>query len=288
MHRRQALLILTLAAASGGADFSGPSAFEFTRKVVSFGPRPVHSLAIERLRAWMLATLARTGARIEQDRFTAATPIGPVPMVNVIARFAGVSGRAIVISGHYDTKILPEFAGANDGGSSTGLLLEFARALAGQKRRDDVWLVWFDGEEAVSQWSATDGLYGSRHLAERWSSDGTLGRIRALINVDMIGDRDLGILEESNSSPELRKLVREAAREKGFERHFLNREGYIEDDHIPFVRRGVPAVDLIDFDYGPNHRWWHTPQDTMDKLDPRSFEAVGRTVLEVVRRLEAE
>jgi Zn-dependent M28 family amino/carboxypeptidase len=287
MHRRQAILIL-LALRVAAADFSGESAFELTRKAVSFGPRPSNSPAMAKQQAWMFAALKATGAKIEQDRFSPMTPLGLTPMMNLIARFHGASGRVIVVSGHYDTKILPGFVGANDGGSSTGLLLEMARALAGAKRRDDVWLVFFDGEEAVERWSDNDGTYGSRHLAAKWAREGPLGKIRALINVDMIGDRDLGILEEASSSAELRALVRASARALGFERHFLRDRSFIDDDHAPFLRLGVRAIDLIDFDYGPGHAWWHTPADTMDKLAPRSFEVVGKTVLEAIRRLEAE
>ena len=288
MYRRQAFLTAALAVTLGAADFSGASALEYTRKAVAFGPRPSNSAAIVKLRAWMIEALKPTGARVEQDAFTASTPSGPMPMTNLIARFPGTSGRLIVISGHYDTKIMPNFVGANDGGSSTGFLLEMARALAGGKRRDEVCLVFFDGEEAVANWTETDSLYGSRHLAEKWSRDGTLKKIRALINVDMIGDRDLGILREVSSSPELKTLIWQTARDLGKNRHFLDSDNYIEDDHMPFVRRGVNAVDLIDFDYGPGHSWWHTPQDTLDKLSAGSFDALGKVLVEVVRRLEAK
>lgn len=287
MHRRQAILIL-IALPALAAEFSGESAFELTKKAVSFGPRPSNSPAMAKQQAWIVATLKATGAIVEQDRFSPRTPLGLTPMRNLIARFPGASGKVIVVSGHYDTKLLPGFVGANDGGSSTGLLLELARALSARKLRHDVWIVLFDGEEAVEQWSETDGLYGSRHLSAKWARDGTLARIRALINVDMIGDRSLGVIEEAGSSPRLRALVRESARALSYERHFLKDQGYIDDDHAPFVKLGVEAIDLIDFDYGPGHAWWHTPEDTMDKLSPRSFEVVGKTVLEVIRRLESE
>jgi glutaminyl-peptide cyclotransferase len=178
------------------------------------------------------------------------------------------------------------FVGANDGGSSTGLLLELARSLAAGRRKDDLYLVWFDGEEAIAQWSSTDGLHGSRHLAERWQKDGTLARIKALINVDMIGDRDLGIVRESGSAASLQRQVWMIAQSVGYGKYFLDLPTWIEDDHAPFVRLGVNAIDLIDFDYGPNHSWWHTDQDTLDKLSPTSFEVVGRVVTETIRQLE--
>ncbi len=278
------LLTLLAALAAWGADFGGASALEYTRRVVAFGPRPPGSAAIGKLRAYILAQARARGAAVEEDAFTAQTPVGPIAMKNLVARFRGTSGRVVVVSGHYDTKHMPEirFVGANDGGASAGFLLEMARALAGRKLTDSVWLVWFDGEEAFGEWSATDGIYGSRHLAARWARDGTLKRVKALINVDMIGDRDLGILQEWNSAPGLRKLVWQAAADLGFQRHFLERPAAVEDDHLPFLRQGVEALNLIDFDYPP----WHTAGDTMDKLSLNSFNVVGQVVVETLRRLE--
>jgi Zn-dependent M28 family amino/carboxypeptidase len=163
-----------------------------------------------------------------------------------------------------------------------------AHVLASRPHLDDVYLVWFDGEEAIAQWSDHDSLYGSRHLAERWDSDGTLARIKGSINVDMIGDRDLNILEDLNSSAALRELVWKTAEHLGFGQHFLRNNSAIEDDHMPFIRRGVSALDLIDLDYGPGNSYWHTDQDTMDKLSAESFRIVGRVLLEVLRELERE
>jgi Zn-dependent M28 family amino/carboxypeptidase len=210
-------------------------------------------------------------------------------MNNIIARAAGRShNQVVVLTGHYDTKVMEDqtFVGANDGGSSTGFLLEAARVLCGRPRKTDVLLVWLDGEEAVREWTAEDSLYGSRHLAETWKHDGTLSRVRALINIDMIGDRDLAVVNEANSTPWLRKLVWDTAAEMGYSQHFPMHESAIEDDHIPFLRAGVAALDLIDFDYGPGNAWWHTDQDTVDKLSARSFQAVGDVVLRVVAKLE--
>lgn len=276
--------MLVAAGAAAAADFSGASALEYTRRAVALGPRPPASPAIRKLQALILAEARARGAAVEEDDFTAQTPIGRVPMKNIIARFRGSSARALIVSGHYDTKHLPEirFVGANDGGASTGFLLELARALAGRTLRDEVWLVWFDGEEAFGEWSDTNGTYGSRHLAARWARDGTLRRVKALINVDMIGDRDLGLLQELNSSPALRALVWRVAADLGLGRYFLNSAAAIEDDHLPFLRRGVQAVNLIDFDYPP----WHTAEDTMDKLSLNSFNVVGQVVLETLQRLE--
>jgi Zn-dependent M28 family amino/carboxypeptidase len=288
MHGQKVFLILGaawLAAAAPARDFSGARAMEYARKIVSFGPRPPGSNALRELRAYILAELKLRGCQVTQDTFTGRTPVGPMAMVNIIARFPGKSGRRIVITGHYDTKKMAgmRFVGADDGGSSTAFLLAMAEALAGAPRADDVVLVWFDGEEAFGQWSDTDSLYGSRHLAERWAADGTLGRIKGLINVDMIGDKDLDIMQEQNSSPALRNLIWSTARRLGYGKYFLDDGGPTDDDHMPFLKMGVSAVDLIDFD----KTYWHTPEDTIDKLSAHSFEVVGAVVMEVVKELEA-
>jgi glutaminyl-peptide cyclotransferase len=287
MHRTQIILtaLVCLAALPAPArDFSGARALEFTRRAVEFGPRPPGSPEIHKLQAWLLAQLKPLGCEIIQDDFTAQTPKGPIAMKNIIARFKGRSGRAVVFSGHYDTKLSPgeRFVGADDGGSSTGFLLEMAHALSGQARRDDVYLVWFDGEEALVNWTADDSLYGSRHLAARWDKEAFLPRIKALINVDMIGDASLDIMQEFNSSQKLRDLVWATAHRLGYGRYFLPQGGPTEDDHIPFVRLGVNALDLIDF----NKDYWHKPTDTLDKLSPQSFEVVGRVLLDVLHQLE--
>jgi Zn-dependent M28 family amino/carboxypeptidase len=208
-------------------------------------------------------------------------------MRNIIAKFPGTSGRAIVITGHFDTKPIVGgvFLGANDGGASAGFLLELAQVVSSMRVADDVYLVWLDGEEAFGEWSATNGTYGSRHLAERWAREGFLTRIKALINVDMIGDKDLGIVQESYSSPSLRSLVWRTAADLGYGKYFLNSELAVEDDHLPFLKRGVNALDLIDFDYGQDNAYWHTEKDTMDKLSAHSLEVVGNVLVAVIRKL---
>lgn len=285
MHRPQTWLTLLCAAASlSAASFSGLTALEYTRKATAFGPRPPGSAAIQKLQAFLVTELRKSGCQVTEDPFVGATPKGPLPMKNILCRFPGTSGKAVVFSGHYDTKFFPgrNFVGANDGGASTGLLLALAQALAGQPRKDDVYVVFFDGEEAIGEWSETDGIHGSRHLAARWAKDGTLRRIKALINVDMIGDANLGILYEANSNRTLMNLVWTVAEDLGYRKYFLDSRGAIEDDHMPFVRAGVPAIDLIDFDYPP----WHTDQDTLDKVSARSLQVVGDVLLGVLKRLE--
>jgi len=282
-----AILTACLIANATAAGFSGASALEFTRKAVAFGPRPPGSPANQKLQSYIESQLKLLHCRISYDAFTAQTPAGPIPMRNIIAKFPGSSGRAIVITGHFDTKPVPgvAFLGANDGGSSTGFLLELARSVNTMIHTDDIDLVFFDGEEAFGEWSDTNGTYGSRHLAARWEAEGFLPHIKALINIDMIGDKDLGILQETMSSPQLTRLAWQTAHDLGYGKYFLNSAQATEDDHLPFLKKGVNALDLIDFDYGPNNAYWHTPQDTMDKLSAHSFDVVGNVLLAVIRKL---
>ena len=269
-----AALALGLAASVAAAGMSGTSALEFTRRAVAFGPRPPGSAANHALQNYILTELRKDGGcEIIEDTFSANTPQGKIAMKNIIAHFPGkpsgaagsVSRRAIAITGHFDTKFFPgrKFVGASDGGSSTGLLLELARVLARQPRIDDVYLAFFDGEEAFGEWSDTDSLYGSRHLAERWGQDGTLGRLKGVINVDMIGDKNLDIPQETNGNAELRKLVWNTAADLGYKAFFIDQQIGEDDDHIPFVRAGVaPAIDLIDIatKYAMAHRHRHHGQ----------------------------
>ncbi|HSR05882.1 MAG TPA: M28 family peptidase [Bryobacteraceae bacterium] len=279
-------LVVGLAATAAAAGVSGASALEFTRRAVAFGPRPPGSAADIALQNYIIAELKKDGCEIIEDAFTAKTPQGMIAMKNIIAKFPGKgpARRAIAITGHFDTKYFPgrKFVGASDGGSSTGLLLELARVLAHQPRIDDVYLAFFDGEEAFGEWSDTDSLYGSRHLAARWRQDGTLQRLKALINVDMIGDKNLDIPRETNGNAALNKLVWSTAADLGYKAFFIDQQIGEDDDHMPFVRAGVPAIDLIDINYPP----WHNDTDTMDKLSAQSLEIVGTVVYEVIQRLE--
>ncbi len=263
-------------------------AFQYIKEIVAFGTRPMGSENHKKVENYITSHLK--GDQVEDDAFTAETVEGEFPVRNIIAKYPGTKDGIVVILGHYDTNYPLRnvgFVGANDGGSSAAILLEYANHLRGKKRDGySVWLVWTDGEEAVRQWTDTDSLYGSRHLAEKWEKDGTLKRIKALLVMDMIGDADLNIDRETNSTPWLIDLVYEAAERGGVQSHFYARAGAIEDDHLPFVKRGVPSLDVIDLDYGYNNVFHHTPQDTLDKLSPRSLEIVGNTTLEAIRMLD--
>lgn len=296
MNRNFPVIALLFAAASHSVaqtpparKFSGTAALNFTARAVSFGPRPSGSPAIARLRAYIRTQLASCGCEVSVDAFTVSTPDGPVALENIIAKFPGKSGRAIAITGHYDTKKMAGFVGANDGGSSTGVLLEMAAVLTGRPRKDDVYLVFFDGEEAVREWTATDSVYGSRHLAKKWTADGTNRRLKGLINVDMTGDKDLDLVFETSSTGSLRKIVWDNADLLGYSSSFpRDRGGAVEDDHLPFLEEGVRALDLIDFSYGPDNAYWHSVQDTMDKLGAHSFQVIGDVLMRVIPALEAE
>lgn len=269
--------------------FNGGRAFADLKHLVAFGPRPAGSKALAEARAWIVAQLKSSGAQVDEDAFTASTPDGEIPMANVIAKFPGTESKVVMVTGHYDTKRFPDFrfVGANDGGSSAALLLELARVLAGRKHRLTYWLVFFDGEEAVRRdWVDPDNTYGSRHLVQTLSSDGELGRIQAMILVDMIGDSNLDIHRESGSTAWLTDLVFNAAHRLGYTREFLDSPISVGDDHIPFVNAGVAATDLIDFDYGPDNAYWHTAQDTVEHCSPLSLTIVGRVVVSALDDLE--
>ena len=270
--------------------FNGAKALDYTREFVSMGPRwptsPNHVKAESFLREHLKHD------QVEEDTFMANTPIGPVNMRNFIVRFPGKKDGVIVLATHYETNYWLKnlnFVGANDGGATTGLLLALADHFREQVARTkqlegcSVWLVFFDGEEAIQSWSQSDSTYGSRHLAAKWGRDGTLQRIRAFILADMIGDKDLDIQHETNSTDWLVSTVRQAAAKFGYAKYFFQRDEPVEDDHLAFVNRGVPSIDLIDLNYGPNNSYHHTAQDTLDKVSPRSLTIDGDVILETIR-----
>ena len=287
---RPVTLLLVLSAAAVCAQpaatrFDGARAFEDVRKLVLIGPRPSGSARIEEARQYIESQLAAAGVEVRRQAFEATTPLGPVRMVNLVATLPGERPERLAVAGHYDTKRFEEFdfVGANDAGSSAAFLLELARALQGRKHPYTIELLFLDGEEAVVEWTGNDHTYGSRHYVEAGVADGSLATLKALVLVDMIADRDLAMHREGNSTPWLTDLVWESARRLGHERHFLPSTTFIEDDHIPFLQAGVPAVDLIDLEYPA----WHTRGDTMDKIDAKSLQIVGDVVLDALPKIEA-
>ncbi len=268
----------------------GKTALQYAKEIVTLGPRSPGTEPHREAERYIAGKLAAAGIAVEQDRFTAQTPIGPVAMNNLTGRLPGGSGRTIILATHYDTKWEPNFrfVGANDGGSGTGLLLALAPVLAKRSYQHRLWLVFLDGEEAFQEWSATDSLYGSRRFAAKLKESGSLSQVGAFLLVDMIGDRELDITRDSNSTPWLTDLVWRVARRLGYSRHFLSSTTAISDDHLPLIEAGVPAVDLIDFNYGRGNRYWHSPEDTLDKLSAQSLDVVGDVLLEVIAELDRQ
>ena len=262
--------------------FDGAAAMRHVERLVAIGPRPAGSPGAARARAYIIDELKKAGVSAKVEAFDATTPHGRLPMANVVAVIQGRRPDVILIAGHYDTKWFRDitFVGANDGGSSAGLLIELARRLRERQREYTYWVAWFDGEEARESWTATDSLYGSRRMAAE------LGKSRrlpsAMIVADMIGDRDLGIRREAGSTPWMTDVIWSSAARLGYTAHFLPESLAVEDDHAPFVRLGVPAALLIDFDFPP----WHTPEDTLDKVSAKSLEIVGKVILDSLPGIE--
>ena len=278
------VLVLAIAdvAVPAGPRFDGAAALRHVERLVAIGPRPAGSPGGLRAREYITAELKRAGVQVRVEAFEAQTPDGRVKMANVVGVVAGRRSDVILVGGHYDTKVFHafRFVGANDGGSSTALLLELARALAAQPRELTYWIAFFDGEEARGAWTATDSLYGSRRMAAELARRNQLPR--AVIVADMIGDRDLNIQREAASTPWLTDLVWASARRLGQSTHFLPDVRAVEDDHVPFLRAGVPATLLIDFDFP----WWHTAEDTLDKVSARSLQVVGDVLLDALPAVE--
>jgi len=278
--------------------FDSARAMQYVKEIVKLGPRPVGSANHKKVEEYIEAHLK--GDDVENDIFTADTPEGKFPVHNIVTKYPGTKDGIIVMASHYDTNYPlrnTSYVGANDGASSSALLLEFANQLRGKPRDGySIWLVWDDAEEAMKPDGSgglpeempfkEDSLYGITHLAEKWQADGTLKKIKVFLLADMIGDADLDIDRDSNSTPWVEDVVGEAAKRLGYQSHFFARKNEVGDDHVPFMKRGVPSADLIDFTYGYNNVFWHTPQDTVDKLSPQSLEIVGSVMLESVRILD--
>lgn len=270
-------------------EFSGARAFAQVERIAKFGARPSGSPALEQERVYLEEQLRATGWAVERQTFTASTPNGLVTFANLIARrpdAAPADPRALVCT-HYDTKWFAgvEFVGANDGGSGTGALLELARVLAGDPafaRRLE--LVFFDGEEAVREFTETDGLYGSRHFAHALVAGERARQFKAGVVWDMMGDRDLDITLPPSSPANLARGIFAAAEALGTRAHFGYARGDILDDHVPLNNAGIPTIDLIDFDFPA----WHTPADTLDKISAASLETVGQATLYMLGKAAPE
>ena len=278
-------------ARTGATPFDGERAFGYVKQLVEFGPHPAGSKAIERARRYIIEHLPNA----TRDEWTADTPEGKVKMVNIVSELKGDTDEAIIIASHYDTKPFKDFTfvGANDAGSSTGALMEIANTLAASHERHHFTyrFVFFDGEEAFCrEWdecgkpAAPDNTYGSRHYVERLRASGQLKKTRALILLDMMGYSKLELGRDDMSTPWLVDIIWKTAQGIGYSKQFVDRaEGVGGDDHAPFLQAGVPSADIIQLSTYP---YWHTRDDTLDKVSPASLKAVGDAVIASLPRIE--
>jgi Zn-dependent M28 family amino/carboxypeptidase len=264
--------------------FDGKRAFAHVAKQVSFGPHPSGSPAIAKVQDYLLAELKGYGCAVETDSFGADTPVGRLSMKNILVKIPGEKPGVILLGTHYDTLLMDNFVGADDAGSSTAVMLELARLLCAQKGKYAVWIAFFDGEEAMKHWSDTDSRYGSRQMAARLSSSGDIKKIRAFLLADIVGGRKARFLRETSSTPALVDLVWNTAAKLGYSAILINESAGAQDDHDSFLQRGVPSVDVIgDF---TNNGYWHTPQDSLDKISAKTLAIVGHVFLESVKQLQ--
>jgi glutaminyl-peptide cyclotransferase len=275
-------------AASQTGGFDGAQAFDYVAKLVSFGPHPPATDAIHRTQDYIRTQLKSFGCAVDEDAFHSQTPIGDVEMRNLVAKIPGDGPGIILLLTHYDTaRNIDNFVGANDAGSSTGLMLEMARLLCSAKKGPNaVWIAFLDGEEAQVTWSGSDSVYGSRELAARMAVSGDLKRVRAMILADMVGQYNIQIPRESQSTKWLNDLVWGTAERLGYANIFASREEGVDDDHGPFLARGVPSIDIIDYQDYVTLGYWHTSKDTLDKVSPRSLAIVGHVILASVSELQ--
>jgi glutaminyl-peptide cyclotransferase len=264
--------------------FDGQKAFQHVADLVAIGPRTAGTDGNHRAQDYIIGQLKGMGCPVDPEAFHTPTPLGDMEMRNIVVKIPGTSPDTLLFLTHYDTKRLPNFLGADDSGSSTGVMLELARLLCPRKNALTMWIAFLDGEEAFNPtvWKDPDNTYGSRELAARMALSGDLARTKAVLLADMIGSKDLRIKRDSNSTSWLTDMVWSTASRLGYGDIFVSSETGVEDDHVPFLRRKAPAVDIIDLEIP----YWHTPQDTLDKLSPRSLAAVGHVLIAVVPQLE--
>jgi Zn-dependent M28 family amino/carboxypeptidase len=267
--------------------FDGKRAYDLVAKQVSFGPRPSGSPAILQLQNFLETELKSYGCTAAVDSFSSDTPAGRLPMKNLLVKIPGDKPGIILLGTHYDTKRLDNFVGADDAGSSTGVMLELARHLCSQPHgRYAVWIAFFDGEEAVRpDWKDPDNRYGSRQMAARMATSGDLKKIRAFLLADIVGGHNIHIKRESDSTQSLVDVIWSTAARLGYGDIFVNGSSPVSDDHDTFLKRNVPSADVIAFD--PVPPYWHTPQDTMDVISAKSLAIVGHVFLETIKQLQS-
>jgi hypothetical protein len=280
----QAATVPPAPAADTTGGFDGARAYKHVQQLVAIGPHAAGSEGIRRAQEYIVGQLKSFGCPVEEEDFHApSTPVGDVAMKNIVVKIPSANPNIILYGSHYDTKLMPNFVGADDAGSSTGVLLEFARLACGRKNADTLWLAFFDGEEAFNpNWADPDNTYGSRELAATLALSGNLPHVKAMILVDMIGPFDPIYKRETNSTPWLTDIVWSTAARLGYGKIFVNDRADIEDDHLSFLKRGISSVDIIDLDVP----YWHTTDDTLDKVDPRTLAITGHVLIESLPELE--
>jgi hypothetical protein len=267
--------------------FDGALAYNHVAKLVSFGPRPSGSQAISQTQDYITSQLSSFGCTVDTDAFSSDTPVGRLPMKNIVVKIPGERQGIILLGTHYDTKRLDNFVGADDGGSSTGLMLEMARRMCEMRPRYSIWIAFFDGEEAVrQQWQDPDNRYGSRQMAAKMTASGDLKKVHAMILADLVGGKNLQLEREQYSTVELVDLIWNTAKRLGYGSIFVNQTMPVDDDHLSFLQRGVPSADIIDLVNSAGY--WHTPQDTMDKISAKSLGIVGHVILESVKEMQTK
>jgi glutaminyl-peptide cyclotransferase len=278
------LLSLVLILQGASTKFDSNRAWEHLRQLVGFGPRPAGTPAIEQSRKYIKGQLTAAGIAVVDQAWDDQTPLGPVRMVNLIATIPGASKNRLIIASHYDTKRFREFrfVGANDGGSSTAFLIELGRVLNARQNALTIELLFLDGEEAVVEWTGNDHTYGSRYYVEAAKKNGTLSSLKAMVLVDMIGDRDLQIKRDTNSTTWLTDIIWDTARQQKQTAIFQPQTTQIEDDHLPFLAANIPSVDIIDLEYDA----WHTAADTIDQVSARSLQTVADVLLAALPQIE--
>lgn len=272
-------------------NLDGRKAMDEVLKLLAIGPRSSGSQGAELAAKHIAGRLKDAGIEPIIDEFRDKTPEGEKTFRNVMGEVKGSLDSVVILLSHYDTKsgISTNFTGANDSGSSTGLLLELARILKqSQPCGATILIAFLDGEECLKEYSPSDGLHGSRRLARTLIQNARAAKVTAVILVDMIGDAGLNIGIPRNSSRHLTSILFDAAKEENTRLNFSMNENYILDDHVPFMQAGMAAIDIIDFDYGSGpgkNDYWHTTQDTIDKISSDSLQIVGRVVIRMLNRL---
>lgn len=261
--------------------------FQYVSEITSIGPRLPGSKGSEKTIEYIRAETENLGFSSKLDKWTEKTVLGEINFCNISVDIKGGNNDFIIVGAHYDTKkfeTIPDFSGANDGASGTGLLLAIMKAISESKTLPPFFVkfMFFDGEEAFMKYSDNDGLYGSRRAADKLFKSGDLNKCKAVIIADMVGDRDLDVTIPSDTDRKMADLLFSSAEHQGGTKYFKWYGTPILDDHSPFQKHGIPAIDIIDFNYGASNRYWHTKEDTIDKISQDSLQMIGNVLIRMI------